>query len=94
MGRENTEKIEEFNTSNKEYKRQCKIIMGHFKAYKTETEKEYRDMEEIVINELEFEALVNRFFVSIFVDELKVDISCWSDFSMASFTLYLSMAME
>jgi hypothetical protein len=67
------ERIEEGNAGNKEYRRQCQRILGHFIAYKTETEKDDRDLSEIVKNEQEFEALVKRFFISVRVDDVQVD---------------------
>ena len=73
VGDGDVEKIEEGNAGNKEYRRQCERILGHFISYKTETEKDDRDLSEIVKNDLEFEALVKRFFISLRVDEVEDD---------------------
>ena len=73
VGEGDVERIEAGNAGNKEYKRQCQRILGHFISYKNETEKDDRDLSEIVKNEQEFEALVKRFFVSVRVDEVQVD---------------------
>ena len=73
LGEGEVEKIEAGNAGNKEYKRQCQRILGHFISYKNETEKDDRDLSDIVKNEQEFEALVKRFFISVRVDEVQVD---------------------
>ena len=68
------EKIEEGNAGNKEYKRQCDRILGHFNKFKCETENDDRSIEDIIkASEVEFEGLVKKFMIGLRVDELEVD---------------------
>ena len=73
LGEGDVERIEEGGVGSKEYKRQCERILGHFITYRTETEKDNRDMLDVVQNEADFEALVKRFFISVWVDEVVCD---------------------
>ena len=68
VGEEAIERIEAGNAGNQEYRRQCDRILGHFISYTKETEKDDRELSDIVKNEQDFEALVKRFFISIRVD--------------------------
>ena len=55
----------EGSKGNKEYKRQCERILGHFKTFLRETEKDERDLVDVVKCDEQFESLVKKSFSSV-----------------------------
>ena len=68
------ERSEEGTAGNKEYRRQCERILGHFCQFLKDKEGEERPVEELIkSSEAEFEGLVKKFMYSLRVDEMNVD---------------------
>ena len=71
---EEVERIEEGNAGNREYRRQCERILGHFCQFLKDKEEEERPIEDIIkSSETEFEGNVKKFLYSLRVDEMTVD---------------------